>query len=136
MCRHSPNRQALIRKIRDGELGDVNFIQAYRMGSGRVLNPCPPDKNELLYQAARPGSSHLLWAASGLMIELLIHQIDECCWLMDSWPVAAHGLGGRVPNSTDCGQNVDQYAMEFTFADGTKLFAFSQIGRASCRERV
>lgn len=118
MCRHSPNRQAMIQKVRDGELGDVLFIQAYRMGGGRVLPPCPADKNELLWQAARPGSSHLLWAASGLMIELLIHQIDECCWLKDSWPVAVHGVGGRVPEKKDCGQNHHAYGMEFTFADG------------------
>jgi predicted dehydrogenase len=118
MCRHSPNRQALIRKIRDGELGDVTFMQAYRMGGGGVLSPCPPDKNELLYQVARPGSSHLLWAASGLMIELLIHQVDECCWLKDAWPVSVHGVGGRVPRKEDCGQNHHAYAMEFTFPDG------------------
>lgn len=118
MCRHSPNRQALIRKIRDGELGEVLFIQAYRMGGGGALPPCPADKNELLWQAARPGSSHLLWAASGLMIELLIHQIDECCWLKDAWPVSVHGVGGRVPEKKDCGQNHHSYAMEYTFPDG------------------
>jgi predicted dehydrogenase len=118
MCRHSPNRQALIQKVRDGELGDILFIQAYRMGGGGVLPPCPPDRNELLWQAARPGSSHLLWAASGLMIELLIHQIDECCWLKDAWPVRVHGVGGRVPRKRDCGQNHHSYAMEFTFPDG------------------
>ncbi|MFV1964820.1 MAG: Gfo/Idh/MocA family protein [Pirellulaceae bacterium] len=118
MCRHSPNRQALIQKIRDGALGEVLYIQAYRLGGGGVLPPCPPDRNELLWQAARPGSSHLLWAASGLMIELLIHQIDECCWLKDAWPVSVHGVGGRVPEKKDCGQNHHAYAMEFTFPDG------------------
>lgn len=118
MCRHSPNRQALIRKVRDGEVGDVLFIEAYRMGGGGVLPPCPPDRNELVWQAARPGVTHLLWASSGLMIELLIHQIDECCWLKDAWPVEVHGVGGRVPERKDCGQNHHAYAMEFTFADG------------------
>ena len=118
MCRHSPNRKALIKKIRDGELGEVLFIQAYRMGGGGGLGPRPKDKNELLWQAARPGSSHLLWAASGLMIELLIHQIDECCWLKDAWPFSVHGVGGRVPNKRDCGQNHHAYGMEFTFPDG------------------
>jgi len=118
MCRHSPNRQALIKKIRDGEVGDVTYIQAYRLGGGGVLPPCPADRNELLWQATKPGSSHLLWAASGLMIELLIHQIDECCWIKDSWPVMVHGVGGRIPEKMDCGQNHHAYSMEYTFADG------------------
>jgi hypothetical protein len=50
----------------------------------------------------------------------MIHQIDECCWIKDSWPVAAHGVGGRKPGSTDCSQNHDSYSIEYTFADGTK----------------
>jgi predicted dehydrogenase len=56
------------------------------------------------------------------MVDYLIHQIDECCWIKDSWPVSVDGMGGRVPNSTDHGQNIDVYSMEFTFADGTKAF--------------
>ena len=39
-----------------------------------------------------------------------------------AWPVKAHGLGGREPNSTDCGQNLHTYAIEYTFADGAKAF--------------
>ena len=50
----------------------------------------------------------------------MIHQIDECCWIKDAWPVAAHGVGGRVAGSTDCSQNLDSYSIEYTFADGTK----------------
>jgi predicted dehydrogenase len=61
-----------------------------------------------------------MWAASGLFIELMIHQIDECCWIKDSYPVSAHGIGGRVPGATDCSQNLDTYNIEFTYADGTK----------------
>jgi len=118
MCRHSVARQALIDKIRDGQLGDVQLIRAARMGGGRGMRPRKRDENELLFQVGA-GKIHLLWSSSGLMIELLIHQIDECCWLKDSWPVKAHGLGGRVPHSGDCGQNLHAYSIEYTFADGT-----------------
>ena len=31
MCRHSRNRQELIRRIRDGELGEIQLVRAYRM---------------------------------------------------------------------------------------------------------
>ncbi|MHC4356251.1 MAG: Gfo/Idh/MocA family protein, partial [Planctomycetota bacterium] len=30
MCRHSASRQALIRKIRDGDMGEIQLIRAYR----------------------------------------------------------------------------------------------------------
>jgi hypothetical protein len=56
------------------------------------------------------------------MVDNLIHQIDECCWIKDAWPVSVSGMGGREPHSTDHGQNIDIYSMEYTFADGTKAF--------------
>ncbi len=34
-CRHSVNRQELIKRIRDGELGELQLIRAYRMHRGR-----------------------------------------------------------------------------------------------------
>ena len=54
-----------------------------------------------------------------MFIEMTIHQVDECCWLKDAWPVAAHGFGGRVPDSADCSPNLDSYSIEYTFADGS-----------------
>ena len=68
------------------------------------------------------GRIHLFWIGSGHMVDYLIHQIDECCWIKDAWPVSAVGFGGRVPGSLDCGQNIDVYSIEYTFADGTKAF--------------
>jgi hypothetical protein len=51
-----------------------------------------------------------------------IHQIDEICWINDAWPVSAHGIGGRAADSTDCGQNLDSFTIEWTFPEGTKAF--------------
>jgi predicted dehydrogenase len=118
MCRHSSARQALINRIRDGAMGDIQLIRAYRMGGGYRLGPRPEGGNELLWQVAHAG--HFFWASAGLLSELMIHQIDECCWIKDGWPVSAHGLGGRAPNNRDEGQNLDTYAIEYTFADGAK----------------
>lgn len=118
MCRHSAARQALIQKIRDGAMGNIELLRAYRMDSGGPMPPHKTEKNEVLWQIRRAYS--FLWTSSGLFIELLIHQIDECCWIKDAWPVAAHGVGGRVAGSTDCSQNLDAYSIEYTYADGTK----------------
>jgi hypothetical protein len=77
--------------------------------------------NDLMSQL-QFGKVQLFWLGSGHFVDYLIHQIDECCWIKDSWPVSAHGLGGRVPGSQDCGQNIDVYSIEYTFADGGKAF--------------
>ncbi|HUV63990.1 MAG TPA: twin-arginine translocation signal domain-containing protein, partial [Sedimentisphaerales bacterium] len=120
-CRHSPARQALIEKIRNGEMGEIPLIRANRFGGSRWLDNQGDEANSLISQLDF-GKIHLLWVGSGHMVDNLIHQIDECCWIKDAWPVSAVGMGGREPHSTDLGQNLDVYAMEFTYPDGTKAF--------------
>jgi predicted dehydrogenase len=128
-CRHSPARQALIDRIRDGAMGEIPLIRANRLGGGGWLSNQGEKATDLMSQLEF-GRSHLFWVGSGHMVDNLIHQVDECCWIRDAWPVAVRGLGGRVPESRDCGQNIDVYSMEFTFADGTKAFCgFRRINK-------
>ncbi|MHC4636005.1 MAG: Gfo/Idh/MocA family protein [Planctomycetota bacterium] len=124
MCRHSYSRQALIRKIRDGVMGNIQLIRAYRMDPGAQMRPFKGGQNELLWQIRNPYC--FMWVSSAWFIEMMIHQVDECCWIKNAWPVSAQGLGGRLPNSTDCSQNLHTYAIEYTFADGTKALVNSR----------
>lgn len=120
-CRHSPARAALIEKIQSGALGDLICIRANRLGGRSWLGRVGDNANNLLEQL-KFGRIHLFWVGSGHFVDYLIHQIDECCWLMDSWPVSCHGMGGREVGSDDRGQNMDVYSLEYTFADGRKAF--------------
>ncbi len=130
MCRHSSARQALIEKIRDDAMGQIQLIRAYRMDPGARLGPFQGGESELLWQIRRP--YFFLWVSSAWFIEMMIHQVDECCWIKDAWPVAAEGLGGREPNSSDCSQNLHTYAIEYTFGDGTKAMVNSR-SQQGCR---
>lgn len=120
-CRHSPARQALIEKIRNGEMGEIPLIRANRLGGSGWLGSQGDNSNKLMNQL-QFGRIHLFWVGSGHMVDNLIHQIDECCWIKDAWPVSVVGMGGREPHSTDHGQNIDVYSMEYTYPDGTKAF--------------
>jgi predicted dehydrogenase len=122
MCRHSVNRQELMKRIHDGELGPVQLIRAYRMEAcGPMTGKRPPDLNELLWQIRN--RTHVMWVSGGLWAEMDIHQIDEICWLKDDhYPVSAHGICGRAANSRDLGQGLDSFSVEYTFADGAKAY--------------
>ncbi len=120
MCRHSRNRQELIKRIRDGELGPIQLIRAYRMEAVGPLGPRPPEEKDLFWQIRN--FFRFLWVSGGLWAEMDIHQIDEICWIKDAYPISAHGVGGRVANSTDCSQNLDSFSVEWTFADGAKAY--------------
>lgn len=120
-CRHSPARAELIAKIHGGEMGELSYIRANRLGGRRWMSSQGEASNDF-QQQLKFGKIHLLWVGSGHMVDNLIHQIDECCWLMDDWPVSCRGMGGREVHCVDHGQNVDVYSMEFTFANGKKAF--------------
>jgi predicted dehydrogenase len=120
MCRHSRNRQELMRRIDAGELGEVLHTRAYRMGPNGPLAPKPADKTDLEWQLRN--FTKFLWVSGGLWAEMDIHQVDELCWLHGAWPVSAHGVGGRVANSKDCSQNLDSFNVEWTFPNGSKAY--------------
>jgi predicted dehydrogenase len=133
MCRHCAVRGELFQRIRDGQLGELLMLRAYRMAGPTasafshkrpIDTPSSPDITELQYQIRRFHS--FLWASGGAYSDFLIHNIDECCWMKDAWPVKAESTGGRQYRSDRRGelidQNFDTYATEFTFPDGTKLF--------------
>lgn len=117
-CRHSVNRQALIRRIRDGQLGDIHLVRAYRMQPVGPLGRRLAEAKELHWQIRN--FVHFFWVSGGLFAEMNIHQIDEICWIMDALPVTAHAVGGRAANSTDCGQGLDAFTIEWTFPNGAK----------------
>jgi predicted dehydrogenase len=98
-------------------------LQAYRMvgPTGYAFAKKKPDNmSELLYQVKEFHA--FLWASGGAYSDFLIHNIDECCWMKDAWPVEAKGVGGRHYRGDYVDQNFDTYSVEYTFADGTKLF--------------
>ncbi len=132
-CRHSPARAALIDKIQSGEMGELCYVRANRLTGRRWMGNMGERSNNLIEQL-QFGKIHLLWVGSGHMVDNLIHQIDECCWLMDAWPVSCHGMGGREVHSDDHGQNMDIYSMEYTFPDGRKAFCGFRRAQKGHRE--
>lgn len=119
-CRHSVNRHELIKRIRNGEMGEIHNIRAYRMQPVGTLPKRPDGEKDLFWQIRN--FVHFFWVSGGLFAEMNIHQIDELCWIKDAYPVTAHGVGGRVADSKDCGQGLDSFSIEWTFPDGTKAY--------------
>jgi predicted dehydrogenase len=122
MCRHCAARGELHDRIKQGAIGDIILMRAYRVvgpTGTAFVGPKPAGANELLYQIKN--FHGFLWASGGAYSDFLIHNIDECCWMKDAWPVSAQALGGRHYRGKSVDQNFDTYAVEYTFPDGTKL---------------
>lgn len=125
MVRHCRGRRQLLDRIKSGEIGDIITLRGYRMaGRSATAGPKPDSISELLYQIRRFHS--FLWASGGMYSDYYIHQIDECSWMKGAWPVEAQASGGRHYRGDSVDQNFDNYSIEYTYPDGTKLFYFGR----------
>ncbi len=122
MWRHSKARQEVIRRIHDGAIGNVHTLRIYRVHGPVQCPRRPKDVSELVFQLRHPNS--FTWVSSGFFIDWHCHNVDVACWTKGAWPVQAQGMGGRCYEQA--GSQFDHYTVEYTFADGAKLFAFSR----------
>ncbi len=121
MVRHCRARQELLKRIQDGQIGDIIAMRGYRMGQGGgTAGPRPVDESELTYQIKRFHA--FLWASGGVFSDYYIHQIDECSWMKGAWPVEAHAVGGRHYRGDSLDQNFDTYSVQYVYPDGTRLY--------------
>ena len=128
MSRHSRAMQELFQRIQDGEIGDLILLRGYRMhgpAGSAFVTKWPGNPSELLWQIRNFHS--FLWASGGCFNDFYIHHVDHLCWMKNAWPVKAQALGGRhYKNSAEgqpcVDQNFDSYSVEYTFADGSKMY--------------
>lgn len=122
MWRHSRARQEVIDRIHGGAIGEVHTLRIYRV-HGPVFTPKKPaDQSELAFQIQHPVCFN--WLTGGFFVDWHCHNVDVACWAKGAWPVSAQAMGGRC--YAEAGNLFDHYAVEYTFADGAKLFAFSR----------
>jgi predicted dehydrogenase len=144
MCRHCRARGEMFQRIKDGEIGDLTALRAYRMAgptASAFSKRQPADElSELIWQIKRFHS--FLWLSGGAVSDFLIHNIDECCWMKNAWPVSAQASGGRhfrhhttpKEKGEDVDQNFDNYSVEYTFDDGAKLLLYGRT-MAGCHDQ-
>ena len=125
MCRHCKARWELDDRIKRGQVGEILTLRSYRLGGPAGLaGPKPDNLSELLYQVQK--YLGFMWASGGVFHDYVAHNVDECCWMKDAWPVRAEGMGSRCYRGDAVDQNFDHYSIEYTFGDGTKLFLNSR----------
>ena len=120
MSRHYKPLEEAVGKLHDGMIGDLITCWAYREHGPVGFRPRGEGVSELAHQIGNYNC--YTWLNGSFILDWLIHNIDVCCWCKDAWPVSAQGQGGRAAR-THADQLFDHYAVEYTFGDGTKMFA-------------
>jgi len=120
MSRHCPAQEEAVKRIHDGEIGEVITAWAYRMHGPAPAVVRHEGIDELGLQLTNYNC--FTWLCGSFMLDWMIHNLDIACWAKQAWPVAAQGQCGRQVRSTP-DQMLDHYAVEYTFADGTRMMA-------------
>ncbi len=123
--RHQPNYMETIQRIQDGAIGDVLLTRVYWNGGGIWNRGRTEGMSELQYQVNN--WYHFAWLSGDNIAEQHIHNIDISNWIHDDHPVEANGMGGctarYLDNNKGTGQIFDHHFVEFTYANGSKMFS-------------
>ncbi|MEP6582669.1 MAG: Gfo/Idh/MocA family oxidoreductase [Ginsengibacter sp.] len=118
--RYQTSYLELMKRIKDGAIGDIVSAQAYWNNDGVWVRPRKPGMTEMEYQMRN--WYYFVWLCGDHITEQHIHNLDVINWAMDSYPVTAQGMGGReVRKGKDYGEIFDHHYVEFQYGDGTLL---------------
>jgi predicted dehydrogenase len=121
--RYIRGNQETIARIHQGAIGPIYLMRAYwNTGSMRDTPSRPPHVSEMEHQLRNP--YNFTWLSGDYIVDCLLHFIDLCLWAKGEHPVTAQGQGDRqVAYRSKCGDIFTHHAVEYTFADDTKMFA-------------
>lgn len=110
----------MVKKIHDGEIGEVLSMDVYYNVGKATVYPRKPNQTELEYQISNWHYFNWLWG--GQLAGQAIHQIDVINWIKKAYPVRANGMGGRAMlKGSEHGEIFDHHYVEFEYQDGSKL---------------
>lgn len=115
--RYQNSYRELMKRIKDGVIGDVTSAQAWWNNDGVWVRPRQAGQTEMEYQMRN--WYYFVWLCGDHINEQHIHNIDVINWVMDDYPVTAQGMGGReVRKGKEYGQIFDHHYVEFHYGNG------------------
>ena len=127
--RHQAQYLETIKRLQDGAIGDIVATRVYWNGS----TPWVHTREDLEAKEGRKLSEmeyqmrnwyYFTWICGDHIVEQHIHNMDVSNWLKNAFPVKANGMGGcQVRKGKDYGETFDHHAVEFEYADGSRMFS-------------
>lgn len=131
--RHEPKYVETIKRIHQGDIGDILAMRVYWNGGGiwhrgpETVERLLPEGVELTEMAYQCNNwYHFNWLSGDQICEQHIHNLDVGCWMKGEYPVECNGMGGRgqrMGGDATKSQIFDHTFCEYTFADGSKMFS-------------
>jgi myo-inositol 2-dehydrogenase / D-chiro-inositol 1-dehydrogenase len=127
--RHQLGYLETMKRLHGGQIGDIVSMRCYWNGT----TPWLKTRASLEEKAGRKLTEmeyqmrnwyYFVWLCGDHIVEQHIHNLDVMNWVKNGPPVRAHGMGGcEVRKGPDYGEIFDHHAVEFEYADGTRMFS-------------
>ncbi|MEX2262198.1 MAG: Gfo/Idh/MocA family oxidoreductase [Bryobacteraceae bacterium] len=104
-------------RIHEGILGKVIMVKAQRHSSNDLPHDSP--SADWFFDAKRSGD---------VLVEMAVHNLDECNWAVGAHPASASGFGGTMMwvNDPPGRTNMDGYTLSYEYTNGVKM-SFTQM---------
>ena len=108
---------AVMAKLREGVAGKIIMVKAQRHAGDDLDHDGP--SADWFFDARRSGD---------VIVEMAVHNLDVCNWVIGSRPERAAGFGGALlwKNDPPGRTNMDGYTLSYDYANGVKL-SFTQV---------
>jgi len=130
--RFHPGYQEVIKRVQDGDIGEIVGAQAYWLNSrfwiqnGGNLYLQNTDPKSLEYQIRN--WFIFRWASGDCYVEQHVHNLDVISWVMGKDPKEVNGIGGRrfdLP-FPEWGDRYSHFGVDFDFGDGVHCASYSR----------
>ena len=124
--RYDTLRQEAIKRIKDGEIGDIVSVQSDYLRTPYSLNKRKEGWSETEYQFRN--WYHFTWLTGDDILQSLLHNLDSVIWaLNEDLPESAYGVGGRSTEFIpEMGDVFDHNSVVWEYADGRRVYGMNR----------
>jgi predicted dehydrogenase len=132
--RHSKKYREIIKRIHDGQIGEIVSGQGYWNGGDMLGYWKWWDKEKLSDMEWQCRSwPWFTWTSGDHIVEQHVHNLDVLNWALQGHPEQAMGMGGRAVRTL--GNIWDHFAVEYEYANGARVASMCrQIN--GCTDRI
>jgi predicted dehydrogenase len=125
MRRRENGSRELIRRIRDGAIGEIIACEAIWSGGELWSVDRQPHWSDMEDQLRN--WLYYIWLSGDFIVEQFVHNLDMIHWAVGQHPSQAFGLGGRqVRTNPRFGNIYDHFGVEYHFPNGVRCFALDR----------
>jgi predicted dehydrogenase len=125
LMRHDEKHRETVRRIHDGQIGEIRAVRSMRFGGGLWSYPRRPAMSDMEWQIRN--WLYFDWLSGDFLVEMHVHQLDVVDWILNARPISAVGVGGRTQRVEEVYGNIyDHFSVDYEYPGG---IAATHLGR-------